>query len=280
MSKASHSSTFPVSGDAFSIANFNNAFNGLHQGDFAPLRPRAHAVADMSIMVSSGLVENYYSQCYASGDFPIAFASGDISFSAPASNPRIDLVYTSGDRLWKVTGTEAASPAIPRFPSGDGTLPISLVYHRTTETKIVNFEDKDSNPTHGYIYRDVRPILTVPVNNLPAFKVGSFTRDLSIATGNQSVIGVGFKPRSVIFLSLVNGTTQMSLGLDDDATSLCIFNDSANWVNAAASVYIYTSAIAQYSGTILSFDNTGFTISWVKTGSPTGTVQVNYLALR
>lgn len=159
MAKATHSTTFPVSGDAFSIANFNNAFNALHQGDIYPLRPRAHATPDMGIMIGGTLVESYYSQVYSSGDFPSALSSGDVNFTAPVSNPRIDLVYLSGDTLRVQGGSEAASPAIPSFPTNSIVTPVALVYHRTTEVKIVNYEDTGANPNEGYIYRDVRPLI-------------------------------------------------------------------------------------------------------------------------
>src|SRR3989304_2076619 len=107
MAKATHSITFPTSGDSFSIANFNNAFNALHQGDFAPMRPRAHATQDMGIMVAPSFVENYYGNVYSSGDSYSVFGSGDVTFDVPSVNPRIDLVYNSGDIIRVTKGSEA-----------------------------------------------------------------------------------------------------------------------------------------------------------------------------
>lgn len=159
MAKATHSNTFPASGDSFSIANINAEFRSLHQGDFETLRPRAHAVPDMGIMIMGTDQQGYYRQVYASGDYALNVPSGDVSFSAPVSNPRIDLIYVSGDAYRKKTGSEAASPAIPSIPTTDGIIPVALVYHRTTEVKIVNYEDTGSNPNEGYLYRDIRPFI-------------------------------------------------------------------------------------------------------------------------
>lgn len=166
MAKATFYLTFPASGDSFSVANFNNAFNALHQMDLAPLRPRAHDVPDSGIMIKSALVQGFFQGCYASGDFPLVTPSGDIAFSAPAANPRIDLVWMSGDVFYVNQGVEAASPSISRFPSGDGVIPICLVYNRTTQTRIVNYEDQGAYPSDGYIYRDVRPFVRVLAGGL------------------------------------------------------------------------------------------------------------------
>lgn len=116
------------------------------------------------------------------------------------------------------------------------------------------------------------------------FKVGSFTRDVSTASGSQAVTGVGFKPRAVIFLaSLPSVTGGMSVGVDDDTTA------GANRATTTAgqfdtatsfSIHIAHSGGNLYQGVISSLDSDGFTISWTKTGTPTGTATINYLALR
>jgi len=155
--------TFPSSGDSFSIANFKNAFQGLGFMDFIPGQPRAHNPADMRIMVRGRDASSFYNPVYA-GDANqhLFIGSGDSAiFTAPVSNPRLDIVYwtASGD-IRTVTGTEAANPTLPTLaPSGDTRIPICAIYHKTTAAKIVNFEDKDSNSGDSYIYQDLRPFL-------------------------------------------------------------------------------------------------------------------------
>ena len=158
--------SFPNSGDGFSIAGTKNALQGLGFMDFIPLQPRAHNPANLSIMVRGRDASAYYNPIYfGDSNARVFFNSGDsAAMSAPASNPRIDIVYLtpSGD-IKIATGTEAATPNLPTLaPSGDSRIPICAVYHRTTETKIVNFEDKDSNTGDGYIYQDLRPFLKGP----------------------------------------------------------------------------------------------------------------------
>lgn len=159
---------FPSSGDSFVtiISNIKNALQGLGFMDMIPLQPRAHSPADLKVMVRGRDASSFYNPIYwGNADQRTFFGSGDSpAMAAPASNPRIDIVYLtpSGD-IRIVTGTEAASPTLPSLsPSGDTRLPICAVWHKTTETKVVNFEDRNSNTGDGYIYQDLRPFIRFP----------------------------------------------------------------------------------------------------------------------
>lgn len=120
-----------------------------------------------------------------------------------------------------------------------------------------------------------------------AYKAISFTRDISLASGTQAVTGVGFKPRGIIFLAGTSaGTANIgSWGVDDGTTHLSLiwFNaSSANGfaTSAAASIYANPVAGSNYQGYAQSFDADGFTISWTKGGTPTGTLTVQAICFR
>lgn len=158
--------SFPSSGDGFNISKFRNSLAGLGFMDFIPLQPRAHNPADNKIMVRGQDASSFFNPVYyGDGNQRVPFSSGDSpTISAPISNPRIDIVFLtpSGD-VRVTTGTEAASPTLPTLaPSGDSRFPICAIYTRVGQTKIVNFEDKDSNPNDGYIYKDLRPWMRTP----------------------------------------------------------------------------------------------------------------------
>lgn len=181
--------SFPSSGDNFSIANFKNAFRALGFLDFIPGMPRAHNPPDMRIMVRGRDASAYFNPAYyGDADSRIPMGSGDTPvLTAPVSNPRIDVVYVnaSGD-IRVVFGTEAASPSIPSIaPSGDSIMPIAAIWHRVGETKIVNFEDKDSNSGDGYIYKDLRPWLTIPRASAGGATLG-VTAALSVTGDNTA----------------------------------------------------------------------------------------------
>ena len=117
------------------------------------------------------------------------------------------------------------------------------------------------------------------------FKVGTFTRDISLASGNVSYTGIGFKPSKIFFTGAVHATRIASLiGLDDGATRLCMFDRSdvagTYAIDTAYSIWLSYGAGTDQYGYVYSFDADGFTIAWTKTGSPTGTATVYYMAFR
>lgn len=116
-------------------------------------------------------------------------------------------------------------------------------------------------------------------------KVGVVTRDTSLVSGTQEITGVGFKPKAVLLLMNQPSTTEASWGLDDGTTPFCIFDIhqtvSDEYSNDQSfSINDRHSTGNTYQGKIDSLDADGFTIDWVKTGAPTGTIIIGYLAIR
>lgn len=118
------------------------------------------------------------------------------------------------------------------------------------------------------------------------FKVGTFTRDTATASGSQSVTGVGFKPRALIIHGGVNGAARMSIGWSDGTNGYGMYDnfasvaDTYGYLTAGTNMLFFNGGGTDYTGAIASFDSDGFTISWTRTGAPTGTLLLNYLALR
>jgi hypothetical protein len=118
-------------------------------------------------------------------------------------------------------------------------------------------------------------------------KAGSFTRDMTAATGNASVTGVGFTPKAIIMFSNVNGSSRASWGYTTSATpgdNVCIFDDNGDAAGTYAiatnnAVYLETGGANNQKLALASFDTDGFTVTWTKTGSPTGTGTVMYVAI-
>ena len=116
--------------------------------------------------------------------------------------------------------------------------------------------------------------------------MGQFTRDTSTATGTQAVTGVGFTPKAVFFLSAQDGAAgEMSVGYDDGTSSQAVRDDNGEltdtWTGSASfSINDNQSTGNVYTGEITTLGTDGFTITWTRTGTPTGTLSVNYLAMR
>jgi hypothetical protein len=116
-------------------------------------------------------------------------------------------------------------------------------------------------------------------------KFGSFTRDISTASGDVAYTGVGFQPSAIIFLAVVPSTKMMSSGIDVQSAHGVILDDgnetAGDWYNSESySIYLISAAGSSHTGVILSFDADGFTVRWAKIGTPTGTATIYYLALR
>lgn len=116
-------------------------------------------------------------------------------------------------------------------------------------------------------------------------KVGSFTRDSSLATGTQAVTGLGFSPKALIIVAGQTSSSEVSWGFNDAITGRTI--SDYNLITAgiyntdqARLIGCFESGANYYLGTLSSFDADGFTISWTKAGLPTGTLTMNYLAIR
>lgn len=115
--------------------------------------------------------------------------------------------------------------------------------------------------------------------------IGSFDRDVSV-TGTQAITGVGFKPRRVYaFLSLIGtGDGAMSWGMSvGSAASRALLRnlgtgDFAQSGSMLAAYQVDGSNIAIADMT--SFDADGFTVTWSKTGTPTGTARISYICER
>jgi hypothetical protein len=118
--------------------------------------------------------------------------------------------------------------------------------------------------------------------------VGTFTFDLATATGDVSYTGVGFVPRVVLFMgSLAANGNVASWGIGKSSS---IGYSVYSRTGASAGTYGFSSsgicitgfvsAGNSNSSMIKTMDSDGFTLTWTKTGAPTGTISVMYLAIK
>lgn len=134
-----------AAGDSVLSSQYNNLRNDAFGGSF--LLPHQQTTPDLTLRVQEGTFYIGLTQYYfAGGNSP--------SFTAPTTNPRIDLLtIDSAGTLARVVGTEAASPAVPAYPVDK--IIICEVFNRVGQTTI---RDTDT-AGQGYIQRDTRPFL-------------------------------------------------------------------------------------------------------------------------
>ena len=81
-----------------------------------------------------------------------------------------------------------------------------------------------------------------------------------------------------------NGADEMSVGYDVGSAQAVVFENGAgtgNWESSSTnSIDDRHTGGDFYNGNISSFDSDGFTFSWVRGSTPTGTIQIRYMAFR
>ena len=111
--------------------------------------------------------------------------------------------------------------------------------------------------------------------------------DISTASGEQVVTGAGFAPSSVIAYQTISNTAKWSIGMgtksdSDYQCSVSNYLDSTTGVTDEAHIVsVYTSnSPDRVQASISSWDADGITLSWTKTGTPTGTATINYMFMK
>ena len=110
-------------------------------------------------------------------------------------------------------------------------------------------------------------------------KIGSFTRDTTAASGDVAYTGAGFKPAALIFFAGYS-TEAVSVGLSDVTIDACIIARTGRLSSAVAFYCGNTDGSASQTAVVKSLDADGFTLTYTKTGSPSGTETIYYLAIR
>jgi hypothetical protein len=114
------------------------------------------------------------------------------------------------------------------------------------------------------------------------FYVGRLTRGMTAASGPVEYTGVGFTPKAILFMGASPVVANSSsIGVATPLADGNLFNDNqvAFAGSAAAAIMICTAAPNQrQDATVSVWGTDGFTLSWAKTGSPTGTAVIIYLA--
>ena len=191
-------------------------------------------------------------------------------------------ILVSGDTSGAIT---ISAPAV----SGTNTLTLpvatdTLVGKATTDT-LTNKTLTSPVLTTPALGTPASGVLTNCTGVLATMKIGTFTRDLTTASGTQAITGVGFTPRFVTFAGHVHAVTSYGFygGVDNGTTATC-FTDY--WASANGQWYVVTNRsldMRTSTGTIAdayisAFGADGFTLTWTKTGSPTGTGTITYTA--
>lgn len=113
-------------------------------------------------------------------------------------------------------------------------------------------------------------------------KVITATRDMTAASGDVAYTGVGFTPSAIFVVGSINGTFTFTTGFVDSSKQGANIdyygNNQAD--NGTEFLKAYTSASTVQSAIVKSFDSDGFTLTWTKTSTPTGTLKLSFICFR
>lgn len=115
------------------------------------------------------------------------------------------------------------------------------------------------------------------------FKFGSFSYNVATASGSQAITGVGFQPDFVEFFGAIGGGSNEMMGHSDGTTEGTMYTQgggsTTKQVDATKAMVFLTSATDAAQGDV-AMTSDGFTITWTKVNSPTGTATIFYRAFK
>lgn len=210
------------------------------------------AIVGMKVAVENSVSGSFYKNVYI-GKQPLeASSQGSPTLSAPSGNPRIDiLTINSSGTLAFITGTEASSPSPAWASLGQDVIPIALVYCKTTMTKVLDYEDKDTDSNQGYIYADLRPFMVISPGKIKGSDVASASTvtlgdgDFFDITGTTTITSITAKNAGKViwlqFDSSLTVTDGSNLKLNGNFNAVAesvlqLVSDGTNWYEVSRSL--------------------------------------------
>lgn len=113
-------------------------------------------------------------------------------------------------------------------------------------------------------------------------KIIAASRAMTAASGNVAYTGIGFKPSSILSFGSINASLVFYMGASDSLKSgRRVAQYAANTLYSDAHIVALTPSIGNDQFAVVnSYDNDGFTLTWTKVGSPTGTATIAFLCFK
>lgn len=176
--------------------------------------------------------------------------------------------YASGDLLWATSSDTLARLAIGSY----GSLLMADVSTGQPAWLTTGTNESDSLFSRG---SDTNPAWGGPV------AIGNFTRDMTAASGSQSYTGIGFRPKAVILIgTLASGDFSIGFSQQTAQGQSMVYGTTPSYDNAGQTIWLTSDQVNAQYASVGSLDRDGFTLSWTKTASPTGTGEISYMAFR
>lgn len=245
----------------------------------------ADAGADGEVLTASG--GNWVSAA-GGGSSPLT-TKGDL-YTFTTANARLAVGSTNGQMLQvnsaTATGLQWSSATYPSTTTANRLLYSSsnnVVSEISTVADAILSTNGSGVPGWSTLLAAAN---LLPLGNAGVSYIGSFTRNLVTASGTQTITGIPFQPSLLILIGGINATSTVSIGVDKGA-GVCFScskasNSTHDWALSGTfsqQPVVTTSANTQ-NGRVQSWTADGFVYVWTKTGAPTGTATIRYLAFK
>lgn len=216
-------------------------------------------------------------------------AEGKPILGAQTIGGKAELVFTDEDNndiqltnAGKINGASVGITAVPATAGGTGQTTIAqgeLLYASAADVI-----SKLGVGTAGMFLKTFGAAANPQWAYAPDFIMGQVTYNIATAPGTVNSAAIGFTPRFVIFIVGIHGASSQfcGIGFDNGGATQCGlgFSETGNGMiyNNASSIQL-SSGAAFVTGKITSLADP-FVMTFTKTGSPTGTVTIGYLAVR
>lgn len=182
---------------------------------------------------------------------------------------------TANDFETKITATDPTADRTQTIQNNNGVIPLGTSGNTLflTTTADTNVTLPAAGTLGNMSYSNTR------------YYVGSFTRDMTAASGNVAYTGIGFQPKAIMVIGGEDAATLnfLSWGFSDDTTEgdIEVYTTTGTYQTNSRLLAITESSGVSQSAVVASFDSDGFTLTWTKNGAPgAGTGTVKYLAFR
>jgi hypothetical protein len=115
-------------------------------------------------------------------------------------------------------------------------------------------------------------------------KVITSTRNMTTDSGDVAYTGVGFKPSAILAFAGMPSENTPVFGFADASSKINMpYNaNTTSWdINTSWFFVVLAGSSSNYQGAVIkTLDADGFTLTWTKVGSPTGTALLGFLPIR
>lgn len=116
----------------------------------------------------------------------------------------------------------------------------------------------------------------------------TYSRNMTTASGDASYLGCPFPPKGVFIFTSVNScqsygmvSSLSSIGTNELYNAVYSNAGTTTWASSTGVIAAYyLTPTAKQLGAMKAFESNGITLTWTKTGSPTGTLGIMITFLR